>query len=89
MKPYILLITLTLSLLSCTRPTEYNATLSQVESYIEARPDSVLTVLQISVSSLRFLSYYSVGDVNDLPGQGVGGVFCRGFGVDADNRFRV
>ncbi len=46
MKPYILLITLTLSLLSCTRPTEYTAALSQVESYIEARPDSALTVLQ-------------------------------------------
>ncbi len=46
MKQTLLLITLTLSLLSCTRPTEYTATLSQVESYIEARPDSALTVLQ-------------------------------------------
>ncbi len=43
MKQTLLLITLTLSLLSCTRPTEYTAALSQVESYIEARPDSALT----------------------------------------------
>jgi len=46
MRQYITVIILALSLVSCSQHSKHWETLAQVESYIEERPDSVLTVLQ-------------------------------------------
>ena len=53
MKPYLSVIILAICLLSCDSHQQYRETLSQVESYIEERPDSALTVLeQMNTSGL-------------------------------------
>ena len=46
MKRYIIILIVLLSLASCTKHSEHWETLTQVESYIEERPDSALVVLQ-------------------------------------------
>ena len=46
MRQYITVIILALSLVSCSQHSKHWETLAQVESYIEERPDSALTVLQ-------------------------------------------
>ena len=46
MKQYIIVIILALCLVSCSHHSKHWETLAQVESYIEERPDSALTVLQ-------------------------------------------
>ena len=46
MKQYIIVIILTLCLASCGQHSKHWETLTQVESYIEERPDSALNVLQ-------------------------------------------
>ena len=46
MKRYIIILIVALSLASCTQHSEHWETLTQVESYIEERPDSALVVLQ-------------------------------------------
>ena len=46
MKRYVLIILLVFCLASCNRHSEHWETLTQVESYIEERPDSALVVLQ-------------------------------------------
>ncbi len=46
MRQYITVIILALSLVSCSQHSKHWETLEQVESYIEERPDSALTILQ-------------------------------------------
>ena len=46
MRQYITVIILALSLVSCSQHSKHWETLAQVESYIEERPDSALTILQ-------------------------------------------
>ena len=46
MKYHITIAILFLCMLSCSRHSVHWETLTQVESYIEERPDSALTVLQ-------------------------------------------
>ncbi len=46
MRQYITVIILAISLVSCSQHSKHWETLAQVESYIEERPDSALTVLQ-------------------------------------------
>lgn len=46
MRQYITVIILALSLVSCSQHSKHWETLKQVETYIEERPDSALTVLQ-------------------------------------------
>ena len=46
MKRYIIILIVFLFLASCTKHSEHWKTLTQVESYIEERPDSALVVLQ-------------------------------------------
>ena len=46
MKRYIITLIVLLSLASCTKHSEYWETLTQMETIIEQRPDSVLNVLQ-------------------------------------------
>lgn len=46
MRQYITIIILALSLVSCSQHSKHWETLAQVESYIEDRPDSALTILQ-------------------------------------------
>ncbi len=46
MRQYITVIILALSLVSCSQHSKHRETLAQVESYIEERPDSALTILQ-------------------------------------------
>lgn len=46
MKQYIIVIILALCLVSCSHRSKHWETLAQVESYIEERPDSALTVLE-------------------------------------------
>ncbi len=46
MRQYITIIILALSLVSCSQHSKHWETLAQVESYIEERPDSALTILQ-------------------------------------------
>lgn len=46
MRQYITIIILALSLVSCSQHSKHWETLAQVESFIEERPDSALTVLQ-------------------------------------------
>lgn len=46
MKVYLLIIILTFSVISCNNHSKYWETLTQVESFMEGRPDSVLSVLQ-------------------------------------------
>ena len=46
MKKYIIVIILVLCLASCNQHSKHRETLMQVESFMEERPDSALTVLQ-------------------------------------------
>ena len=46
MKQYIIVIILTLCLASCNQHSKYWGTLTQVESFMEERPDSALAILQ-------------------------------------------
>lgn len=46
MRQYITVIILALSLVSCSQHSKHWETLEQVETYIEERPDSALTILQ-------------------------------------------
>lgn len=46
MRQYITVIILALSLVSCSQHSKHWETLAQVETYIEERPDSALTILQ-------------------------------------------
>lgn len=46
MRQYITVIILAFSLVSCSQHSRHWETLAQVESYIEERPDSALTILQ-------------------------------------------
>ena len=46
MKHYIYILAIILCLTSCTTPSKHGETLMQVESFIEERPDSALTILQ-------------------------------------------
>ena len=43
---YIYIIGIIFCLASCTTPSKHGETLMQVESFIEERPDSALTILQ-------------------------------------------
>lgn len=53
MKHYLSLIILAICLISCNSHSHYRETLSQMESYIEERPDSALAVLkQMNASEL-------------------------------------